>query len=221
MSTLADLRGRFYARFDESSQNYIGLAEANALVNEGASHLHNWFVSEGEYYVWQETKVPLVTGQADYPLPPNLLKILKLFSLASSPIGRMQPIPRIMPQEYHGTSGSFSQHGHYAIPRGYMLLGQTMRIIPAPGPNAGAVMMWWSPQFTPLVADTDTTPLSMFAGAEEFIVNQAVIGARLKEESDTSQLERRQQQIMAMLQQTIINRDMGQHARVVDSGMMP
>jgi hypothetical protein len=217
VSTLADLRKRFYARFDEQGQAYIGTDEANSLLNEGAAQLHNWLVTEGEAYVWQETVVPFVAQQADYPLPATLLKLLKVF--ASSPVspGTLMPLPRIMPQEYRG--GSFANPAAYSLhqPRGYMMMGQTLRIVPTPSQSAGSVTLWWAPQYQPLVADTDTTPLSMFVGSLEFIINQAVIGARLKEESDTTALERRQAQILQMIQQTLINRDMGQHSRVVDA----
>ena len=85
MSTLAALRARFYQRFDESTQNYIAASDANSLLNEGASHLHNWLVSEGEAYVWNETVVPMTVGQTDYPLPAGLLKILKLFANGFAP----------------------------------------------------------------------------------------------------------------------------------------
>jgi hypothetical protein len=70
--------------------------------------------------------------------------------------------------------------------------------------------------YVDLTADTDTLEMAMVPGWQEFIINQAVIAARIKEESDTAPLERRQQAIMGLMQASMINRDMGQHQRVVD-----
>lgn len=219
--TLAQLRQRFYERFDSASgqgaHNYIKDEEANGLVNEGAQHLHNWIVTEGEFYIWKELTIPLVAGQADYPVPDDFLKLLKIFT--APPPGLQMcaqtPLERIMPEEYRGSGPqSVSSFGH--SPRGYMQMGDIIRMIPTPGLNAGGVLLWYAPSYTPLVEDTDRLTTAVLAGAEEFIINQAVIAARLKEESDTGPLERRNMQIMTMMQQTMSNRDWGKPQHVVD-----
>lgn len=219
-SALSDLRTRVYARVDEGAQNYVGVPEMNALINEGAEHLHNWIVSEGEAYAWKESTIPLLTNQSDYTLPTDFMKLLKLFGPAtnSTTIGppALKPMNRIMPGEYRGMNMGWYQGPSPQYPQAYMLLGNVLRIMPVPSVNSGSVVLWYAPNFAPLVADTDMTELAMFPGAEEFIVNQAAIGFRLKEESDTSGLERRQAQIQQMIQQSIQNRDMGQHQTVVD-----
>lgn len=217
--TLAQLRKQFYSRFDVGAQNYIQTDEANQLINEGASHLHNWLVTEAEYLIWQESLLPLVAGQSDYPFPPTTQKLLKLFgpayNAASVTTPAWMPLHRIMPQEYRGGSmGALNQPIPF-WPHGYMLMGQTLKIIPTPQ-KAMNLLMWYVPVFQDMVADTDTTELALAPGYQEFIINQAVIGARIKEESDTSALERRQQQIMVLMQAAMINRDMGQTQHVVD-----
>jgi hypothetical protein len=221
MSTsLLDLRTRFYNRFDEGATNYISVAEANSLLNEGGEHLHNWIVNEGEYYIWKETPIPMVAGQSDYPLPTDFLKILKVFGTMAYPTvsgsPALRPLDRLMPEEYRGLSMGAFQGPYPAIAQCYMLMGNTLRIMPVPMATTPQIVLWYAPQYTPLVVDTDLTSLSQFAAAEEFIINQAVIAARLKEESDTSQLERRQGAIMSMIQSTMTNRDMGRHQHVVD-----
>jgi hypothetical protein len=221
-TTLAQLRQRFYERFDSASgqgaHNYITDGEANRLLNEGAEHLHNWIVTEGEYYLWKEVNLPLVAGQADYPVPNDFLKILKVFCQGhgSSTFAPAQyPLERIMPEEFHGGSPQ-TPSGFGQSPRGYMQMGQVLRLLPTPGLNSPPVLLWYAPSFTPLVADTDTLSTAVIAGAEEFIINQAVIAARIKEESDTTALERRQGQILQMMQTTISNRDWGKPQHVVD-----
>lgn len=220
MTTLAQLRTRFYNRFDSGQSGYIGTAEANNLINEGARHLHNWLVSEAEYYQWREIVYPLNQGQSDYGLPADFQKLLKVFApqIYSSPSATptWQPLRRLMPSEYRGPSFGALQGPYPLVPRAYMLMGQTLRILPLPPANPGNILIWYVPKYVDLVLDTDSTELANDTGWEEFIVNQAVIGARIKEESDTGPLQDRQQQIMALIQSSIINRDMGQTAHVVD-----
>jgi hypothetical protein len=217
--TLAQLRKQFYNRFDVGAQNYIQTDEANTLINEGASHLHNWLVTEAEYLIWQESQIPLVPGVSDYPFAPTVQKLLKLFGPAYNPSSvstpAWMPLHRIMPQEYRGGNMGALNTIQPFWPYGYMLMGQTLRIIPTPQ-KAMTLLMWYVPVYVDLVADTDTTELALVPGYQEFIINQAVIGARIKEESDTSALERRQQQIMVLMQAAMINRDMGQPQHVVD-----
>jgi hypothetical protein len=217
--TLAQLRTQFYNRFDEGQQNYIQPDEANQLINEGASHLHNWLTSEAEYLIWAESQIPLVAGVSDYPFAPTVQKLLKLFGPAYNPsivsAPSWMPMHRIMPQEYRGGNmGAFNTIQPF-WPYGYMLMGQTLRIIPTPQ-KAMSLLMWYVPTYTDLVADTDTLELSVVPGWQEYIVNHAVLGARIKEESDPAPLERRQAALMQLMQASMINRDMGQHQRVVD-----
>jgi hypothetical protein len=217
--TLAQLRTQFYNRFDEGQQNYILPAEANTLINEGAAHLHNWLVTEAEYYIWKEYSLPTVAGQSDYAMPSDFFTLLKLFGPAYGPampgVPAWTPMRRIMPQEYKGGAMGAFQGPIPFWPYGYMMLGTTLRIIPTPQ-KAYNLLMWYAPQWQDLVNDADLLEIADAPGWQEFVVNQAVIAARIKEESDTTPLERRQQQIMSLIQMSMINRDMGQHSRVVD-----
>lgn len=226
MTTLAQLRTRFYNRFDSGQNGYIGIPEANNLINEGARHLHNWLVSESEYYIWKEDVFPLTTGQSDYPLPAQFQKLLKLFApqVSTSVNGEPSWIPlrRLMPQEYRGQNFGAYQGPFPIVTQAYMMMGNTLRVFPTPPANPGNLLIWYVPKYVDLVLDTDTTELANDSAWEEFLVNQAVIAARIKEESDTGPLQDRQTAIMEMIQKSSINRDMGQHSRVVDvdTGML-
>lgn len=219
MTNLLDLRTRMYARFDEGQQNYVSVSEANSLLNEGAAHLHNWLVNSAEFYIWSEYLITTVPGQMDYPLPADFQKSLKVFSLGNqAPPYTYIPIARIMPEEFRGFQPGF--YGVYSSFQdntcGYMIIGNKIRLLPIPSQAQVGVAMWYAPTYTPMVLDTDTPDVCVAPGWEEFVVNQAVIACRIKEESDTVQLERRQQQIMQLIEQSIINRDMGRHQHVVD-----
>jgi len=219
MTNLLDLRTRFFNRFDEGQQNYVSVDEANSLLNEGAAHLHNWIVNAAEFYIWKEYLIPLVAGQMDYDLPPDFMKVLKVFSLGNAvPPYSYAPMDRIMPEEFRGSMTGFA--GTYAACLGrvykYMVMGNKLRFIPIPSQTQIGASLWYAPSYTAMALDTDVPDICLAPGWEEFVVNQAVIAARIKEESDTQQLERRQAQIMQLIEQSLVNRDMGRHQHVVD-----
>lgn len=202
--TLASLRTAFYNRFDEGSQNYIGTDEANSLINEACEHLYNWLIASGENYVSRELQGQLTPTQTDFPLPEDFFKLLKVFIVNS---GRYTPVPRLMLEEWRGSYG----------PCGYIMIDNLLRFSQSMTAQNTTVSIFYVPDFTELVNDTDTFSFQYIPGCAEFIVNQAVIGARLKEESDTAPLERRQAQIIQMIETDIQNRDMGRHQHVVDA----
>lgn len=221
MVTLANLRTAFYNRFDEGQQNYIQVAEANQILNEAGSHLHNWLVTEAEYYLWKEMVINTIAAQMDYVLPADCMKLLEIFGPAvgqniSPSLPGMRPLKRIMPKEYRGPATMIDARALNALqPYGYLDMGNIIRILPTPQ-QVYQITLWYAPQWTDLVSDTDVLEICIAPGWQEFIINQAVIAARLKEESDTTALERRQQQIMALMQSSMVNRDMANHSRVVD-----
>lgn len=211
-TTLADLRTRFYDRFDSGQQNYIVPAEANRLLNEGGAHLHNWIINSAEWYIWDKYPITVLGNQIDYPLPGDFFKDLKVFGVYN---GNYIPLRRLMAEEFRGgmqTDSRLFMESRF----GYMIMGQVLRIQPAPTLSTFNLEMWYTPHYTQLVNDTDTMDVSVAPGWDEFVINQAVIGARLKEESDTTALERRQAEIKTMIEADMVNRDMGRHQHVVD-----
>lgn len=200
--TLADLRQAAYDLFDEGAQNYITPAEMNRYINSGASRLYNWLVSMSEEYVWVEVIGGFGQGTYDFSLPADFMKALKVFLLP-----RYIPLPRVMPNEWRG-AGPYSSLG-------YLIVGNYLRIAGQPQPDA-KVSLWYVPTFQPMVADTDTLTFPYVPGWAEFIVNHAVIRARIKEESDCTDLRAEQAEIKQQILEDMQNRDLGTPRRVVD-----
>lgn len=205
--TLAQLRTKFYNRFDEGSQNYIAAAEANDLINEGAEDLYSWIVNTAEDYIWREQTGQLTSTITDFTLPADFFKALKVFVIIN---GYYAPVPRLMADEWRGPVSS--QLG-YMIIDNYLRFSQTFI---SPTQN---ISLWYVPTYTPLVADTDSWSFQYIPGMAEYAVNYACISARAKEESDTSTLERKNANIMQRLEASFANRDMGRHQHVVDAEM--
>jgi hypothetical protein len=122
-TTLADYRRRFYSRFDEGQSQYIDNATANDLINEARAHLHNWIVTSNEDYMVNEYVFTIVTNQADYALPADYFKDLKVFgyySQPSSPQPYYWPLRRLMRGEYRGGSANIYRYLASAPNIGYI-----------------------------------------------------------------------------------------------------
>jgi hypothetical protein len=219
-TTLVDYRQRFYDRFDEGQSTYIDNAQANRLINEARAHLHNWIVVSNEDYMVSEYVFTVVANQADYALPVDFFKDLKVFgyySQPSSPQPYYWPLPRRMRGEYRGGSANIYRYPTANVGFGYMILGNVLRLdpMPASGGSVG-IKMWYAPHYTPLVNDSDVENAAWVPGWDEYVVNQAVIGAKIKEESDVGAIMGRQAEIKQLIEQDMMNRDMGQPGHVID-----
>ena len=202
--TLAQLRTKFYNRFDEGSQNYIATAEANDLINEGAEDLYTWIVNTAEDYIWREQTGQVTATVTDFVLPADFYKALKVFVIVN---GFYSPLKRLMPDEWSGSVGR----------PGYMIIDNYLRFSQTMTSASQNISLWYVPSYTPLVADTDKWSFQYIPGMAEYAVNYATISARAKEESDTSTLERKNAAIMSKLEASFVNRDMGRHQHVVDA----
>lgn len=217
--SLADLRQRLYDRFDSGSSQYLDQAQANRLLNEGGRWLHNWIVSSSEDYVVRMYPIGMVTNQQDYPLPNDFYKDLKVFGVYVAQAGNIPyyfPLRRVMKNEYRGGPSTAFRYPDYLAPFGYMILGQIIRITPIPVQVSFNVEMWYAPHYTEMVNDSDTVDVSVVPGWDEFIINHAVIGAKIKEEVPVTDLMARQAEIKQMINEQLINRDLGMPQRVTD-----
>lgn len=222
LTTLADLRQRFYDRFDEGQSLYIDVAQANRLINEAGAHLHNWISTADEWYLWKRYTVLPQANVMDYPLPSDFHKSLKVFGTYANPTPGQAayywPLARIMPEEFRGGPASAFRLP-FQQPYGYMILGNTLRLTPVPQVQQNyAVEMWYAPHYTPLVNDTDVMDISVAPGWDEFVVDYAVISAKIKEESVVADINGRMAEIKQMITDDMVNRDMGRPQHVVDVG---
>jgi len=218
---LGDLLTRFYDRFDEGSSQYIGTTQATRLINEGGRHLHNWIISVSEDYIVNITTIAITQYQIDYALPNDFFKDIKVFGTYTTAVGTTSvpyywPMRRVMKNEYRGGPATAFRLPYY-IPFGYMIFGQTFRITPMPDiVNNFGVQLWYAPHYTELVNVTDTMAISVIPGWDEFVINHAVIGAKIKEGVGTVELQARQAEVKQFINEQLINRDLGMPQRVTD-----
>lgn len=239
-TTLADLIRRCVSRFDASVNDYITHEDWRELINEAYAHLFNWMITTDEDYVSSTYTFKLINNVAAYPLPSDFFKDQEMWGVTAQPIYSPStespppppgtppppyqpplywPIPRIMRREYQGGSSIFYRTS-WPTPLGFQIRGQQLLVSPTPAVtsvNYFSLEMWYAPHFTALVDDTDKLNPSIIPGIEEFIINQVVINARIKEESDTTQLQAEQDRIKLMVEGDMMNRDLSAPKHVVDA----
>jgi len=226
-ATLAELRTRVKQRFDLGQSAYMSDDELNGLINEAGAHLHNWIIASNEDYIVKSISIALATNQRDYPLPLDFYKCLQMWVVTTTPgsLPVYRALPRKMRREYRGGPSTFWRGPSPMWVGAYEILGATgsnpgvIRVDPTPTqpPNNVMLELMYTPNYVPLVLDGDTMAAAVAPGWDEFVVNQAVINARLKEESDVTPLLNAQAIVKQMIEQDMINRDMGQPQHVVDT----
>lgn len=186
---LSDLTLAAQQRSDMVNSQFLSQSEWTANINSSAEELYDILVeSFGEDYAVQTPYLITTDGiNNQFSLPTDFYKLLGV-DLNSGTLNN----PYITLKPFN-----FSERNRYMIP------------------SAGLITrLWYVPRLAPLVNQTDT--LDGVGGWAEYVVIDAAIKALVKEESDTSALERAKDKMLARITSAAENRDAGQAYRVVD-----
>lgn len=210
---LADLTGSLFVTDTADS--------LDQWINEGAQKLHDLYVQAyGEDYLEKSAALTTVNGQTDYTLPVDFYRLLGV----ELPInGKQRSLKLYNRAERNGVSNQVSAFSATSLPR-YKLSKGVVRLVPAPG-SVMVGKLWYSPllQVTAtdgvtvtnlLVLGTDT--INFENGAERYIIMYAARKALLKQESDTSKIDRDLEKEEAMLQVLIEERNASEPKSAVD-----
>jgi hypothetical protein len=216
MLTLLELRNRAYQLMDEGQSQYLGIPEMNNYINNAAALLHNTIADGDPWRVKEEAFQGLLAGQHVYLVPTDMRNMLRLFYVGTN--GKYLPIKSYNPSQYrHGTRSRTCG----LAPFRYHLMRNAIRIDPAPTVADGSMLvMWYVPQYIPLVADTDSLPYYQLSGQEQWIINSAVIYAKTKEEVNSADLQMINQQIMGQIEKSLLRRDANSGNRILDDDEM-
>ena len=208
--TLLELRNQCRQRADMENSDFITEAELTAYVNSSIAELHDLLISayDSDYYI-SSTTFNTTAGTDSYALPANFYKLRGVDITINSTIQNLQPFNF---NERNVNQGLGWAIPGAAIPR-YRIVGGNLVFAPVPD-STTPVKLWYIPVATKLVNDSDTlADLNQFA---EYVIIDAAIKMKVKEESDISELaalkQAMGQRIVAMAQ----NRDSGQGDSVSD-----
>lgn len=222
--SLGELRQRSQQRADRLNSNFVTLPEWNSYINESLFELYDLLVnSYEEYFV-----APVVSFTTDgqnslYALPngvnfsaaPPFYRLMGVdLALSSSPNGfvTIKKFNFIERNKYVYPNTASTIYGVYNL--SYRLLGNQIEFIPLPSGNQ-TIRLWYIPRMPMLLKDNDVSA-SGISGWLEYIITDAAIKALQKEESDVSVLMAQKQALKIRIEESAVNRDVGQADTISD-----
>ncbi len=191
--TLAQLRAKARERADMTGSLFVtDTADSlDSWINEGSQKLHDLYVQAyGEDYLEKSAALTTVANQTDYTLPGDFYKLLGV----ELPIaGKQRSLKLYNRAERNALE---SQGAVNSLPR-YKLSAGVIRLLPAPV-SVLVGKFWYSPLLQVTKADTSVINLLVDAadsvnfpnGAERYVIMYAARLAMIKQESDTSRIDR-------------------------------
>jgi hypothetical protein len=204
--TLESLRDQSKQRSDMVNSNFITTAEWNLMINASAAALYDKLVAVAEDYYTEDSDIVYSDATSYLTLPADFYKLVAIDYQIN---GSWAPMQKYMFQNrWQYLNGQQAMSG---IAR-YRLVGSRVKFDPKP--SSQTVKLWYIPAFTKLVDDDDE--LDGVNGWEEYVIVDCAIKARIKEESDTVELEREFARIEARINAMAKDRDQGQPEKVTD-----
>ncbi len=189
--TARDLINRALRRADMYNSNYISVEEQFEVLNDCYTEMYDILVTAyEEYYMIQEYFITLTPNTYSYDLPDDFYKGMGVdYNLNVTTTGWVTLKP-FTEMERNGLSGVIG-----TLPSGQV----RMRYVPVPA-----------------VFTSDTDLIDGVSGWDALIVTMMAIEFRIKEETDTSALERRKNQLIERITSASVNRDAGMPHQVND-----
>lgn len=216
-TTLGTIRATVRQRADMVNSLFVTEPELNGYINSSYQELYDLLVQKygDNYYVATPYSFTTDGVNDTFPLPADFYKLLgvDLQLSGNSPNGYITLRPF-----------NFAERNRYIIPNyttpygtsnlRYRLLGNGLWLTPRAS-SGQTVRLWYVPRLTLPVNDADV--IDGVSGWEEYIVVDAVIKCKLKEESDPSVELALKQELVKRIESAAENRDAGSPPTVVDT----
>ena len=209
--TLSEFRERARERADMENSRFISDAELNRYINASVQELYDLLISSrGENYYISSSTFTTSTGTDTYALPSGMLKLMGVdfvkdaYSAYTLKSFRWQERNRYREPYYNNDSINLM----------YQIRGNNLVFMPVPS-GSNQIKIWYIPAATLLTQNTDS--FDGINGWEEYVVIDAAIKMRVKEESSIEELLLAKQEMKQRILQASSGRDSTEPARVVDS----
>lgn len=209
--TLLELRTRSRQRADMESTGFVQDPELNSYINASYAELYDLLVSKygSDYFVASPYDFTTTSNVDTYPLPVSFYKLLGVDYKIDSPnwvtLKRFEFSERNLPQTWDIYSAEFIR---------YRVFGNN--ILFSPIPNVPQTMrLWFIPLPDQLTLDTDS--FSGINGYEEYVIIDAAMKMRIKEESDIQDLLVQKMAMKKRIEDMADARDVGSPATVQDT----
>lgn len=209
--TLLELRTKARQRADMESSQYVTPEELTGLINDSIAELHDLLVgSYGNDYYITTLQFQTVANQADYDLPADFYKLKGVDArLTASNWFSLRP--------FNFNERNRNEDYAWGFLNGptvrYRMVGDKLRFSPAPDGIIDC-RMWYIPLSVRLSADSDT--LKDLNAYSEYVVIDAAIKMRVKEELDTVSLDKMKADMRKRIEDMAQNRDAEQPESISD-----
>ncbi len=220
---------------DRVNSNFVTVPEWNSFINLAMYELYDLLITVYEDY-FMAPPIQFNTDGATYlyPLPNGSNTFLNALNLSQT----VTP-PAIYKLLGVDLQAQNSNNGYVSLPKftfearnqffypntastlygpfnlRYRWMGQYLELIPTPSANQG-LRLWYIPRLTELLADTDTSSISI-SGWMRYVIVRAAKYALDKEESDTTKLDSELLFLKTRIEESAANKDAGQPDRISDT----
>lgn len=231
-ATLGSLRLSAQQRADRVNSNFVELPEWNYFINQAAFELYDLLTTVFEdYYVAQPAYFTTNGTTYQFPLPDGVLSFTNAAgqSYVAPPFYKLLGVDLGLNNAPNGfvtvKKFNFINRNQYVFPNTsstiygvfnlqYRLLGDTIEFIPVPSASQ-PIRIWYIPRMPVLLQDTDI--LDGVSGWTQYVIIRAAKYALDKEESDTSKLDEELIFLKGRIEESGMNRDVGQPDTISDT----
>jgi hypothetical protein len=194
------------------NSRFISDSELNSYINASLAELYDLLIqTRGEdYYVSGPETIQLVPGTSTYPLEVDFLKLLGVDCVLSNT--QAVSLKAFKWQERNRFREPFYSSSYFNLM--YQIRGNDLVLVPTPN-NGQTLQYWYIPRCPVLAADGDT--FDGINGWEEYVIIDAAIKMRVKEESGVQELLIAKQEMKERIKSASAGRDSLEPARVVDT----
>jgi hypothetical protein len=207
---LSQLRERARQRADMENSRFISDSELNSFINASYGELYDLLVAtRGENYYITSHSFTTTSGVDTYALPNDFFKLMGV-DYVTSPNQAITLRP-FMWQERNRFKEPFYNNANYNLM--YQIRGNNLVFVPAPNGNQ-SIKLWYIPRAIELNDDSDS--FDGINGWEEYVIIDAAIKMRIKEETSIDELVLAKSEMKARISQASAGRDSSEPLRVTD-----
>lgn len=209
--TLATFRQRARQRADMVNSKFITDAELNTYINASLTELYDLLLSSrGENYYVVSYDFTTTSTNDTYALPTDFYKLLGVDLVSSNT--QSITLKAFRWQERNRFREPFYNQRVYNLM--YQIRNNDLVFIPTPN-AVQKIRVWYIPRTEELALDTDT--FDGINGFEEYVVIDAAIKMRVKEESSVDELLLAKQKMEERIRTMSAARDSTEPPRLVDT----
>lgn len=217
--TLLQLRTQARQRADAENSQYITDAELTGYINNSAAELYDLLIGayDADYFL-ESVSFSTTSGTADYLLPNGTLySAAKTFYKLRGVDAKINSSDWFALRPYNFNERNRNEDFGWSTLAGpmvrYRVSGNYLKFSPTPD-SATSVRLWYIPTYTALAADGDI--LQDVNAFSEYVVVDAAIKCRIKEDLDITVLMAVKAALKQRIEQMAENRDAGNPESVSD-----